>query len=445
MISVAFDVRRLVDAHIQRKPYQGITRYTLRLYQELKSRDDVAVSPVYLHPLDPVRVGVETAIAQASALDALHQSFGEQVQLPWANGSAGLLRLLCRLENRLKGVPGIESALRHLQRKMIARSFPSRATSPLHTDIFHSPVNPLPPIGRTPSRHRILTVHDCIYLRRPDFYPLPGRTPAIRHALDSLDASRDFVICDSRSTQRDLLDFVDIPPERTRVVPLTADEQFFTPDAGAAEPRLRELGLQPGRYLLALAQSEKRKNIPRLVEAYQASPWRHEYPLLLVCTSDHAPRLRTTLLKLGLWSDGIHCTTGVDDRSLSGLLALATAFLYVPLYEGFGIPPLEAMAAGCPVLAADNSSIPEVVGNAAIYVNATQPASIGAGLHRILADADLRRRLCQRGRRQAALFSWSRTTEETLQVYREVAFEQQRPSASRRMDRGEAGRCSKVS
>jgi len=422
-ISVAFDIRRLVDAHVQRQPHQGITRYTLRLYQQLRERpDEIKVVPVYLHPLDPVRIGLDKALQQASALGALGRNLGAGIELPWARRrlSARLVGWLHRLDDSLGSLRAPRALLRVAQRKLLEAAYLPRATSPVRADLFHSPVNPLPDPWRTPALHRVLTVHDCIYLKRPELYPLPGRVPAIRKALDSLDPSRDFVICDSASTRSDLLEFVDLPADQAHVVPLAADEAFHHPDPGAGRGRLAALGLEPDRYLLALAQSEKRKNILRLVEAFRHSAASADLDLVLVTNATYAPKLAALLGDLSLAGPRVRVVTEVDDRELAGLLALATAFVYVPLYEGFGIPTLEAMAAGCPVVAADNSSIPEVTADAARYVDAEDAASIVAGLDEIVRDRALRDRLRARGRERARRFSWRRTAEETVDVYRRV-------------------------
>jgi len=422
-ITVAFDIRRLVDAHIQRQVHQGITRYTLRLYQQLSVRpEEIEVVPVYLHPLDPVRIGLDKTRQQVRALGALDRDLGLKIELPLARRRPGarLIGLLDRLEDVFGSLKRPRALLRLAQRKLLETCYLPRASCPLSADLFHSPVNPLPAPRRTPSPHRVLTVHDCIYLKRPELYPLRGRTPAIRKALDSLDLSRDHVICDSSSTRRDLLELVDLPGDQAHVVPLAADETFRHPDLAAGRHRLATLGIEPDRYLIALAQREKRKNIPRLVEAFRRSVASKEFDLLLVASSAYAPELEGSLAEVGLAGPPVRIATKVDDEALAGLLALATGFVYVPLYEGFGMPTLEAMAAGCPVVAADNSSIPEVTADAARYVDAEDVWSIADGLDELARDRALRDRLRARGLARAMRFSWRRTADETIDVYRLV-------------------------
>lgn len=427
-LSVAIDVKRLVDAHLQGEPYKGITRYTLRLLQGLGTHPDIQPIPVYLHRLSPQMFGLERATREAAAVDAIGDLLGGRVESPWSRKSSSrfLLRCLHRLELRI-GSRGPGSRLvEPFRRTLLARSFRATAAPSLRAHVFHSTVNPLPPHERTPAASRVLTVHDCIYLRFPEFHPIPGAVPAIRKALDSVDSARDHLICDSSSTRRDVLDFLDIAPERLHVVPLSADPPFFRPDRERAVRLLAAHGVAPGSYLIALAQSEVRKNIPRLVEAY-GRVFSHPRPtdpaLVLVATPTHAPHLRTLLRDHGLEHAGIRILSGIDDPTLAGLLACARASVYVSLYEGFGLPPLEAMASGCPVVVSDNSSLPEVVGEAGIYVDAEDVDSIAYGIERILAHDDLRSRLAAAGSERARSFSWERTVRETVEVYRLAAGE----------------------
>ncbi|MEM7480887.1 MAG: glycosyltransferase family 1 protein [Acidobacteriota bacterium] len=455
-IVIDFDIKRLVDASVTRKPHQGITRYALRLFESLRELgDEVVVNPVYLHPLDPQRIGVKKAVTETFGLDAVANLFGENVQTLWDRQSvAGFgLRLINGLERRFGGDPNrlFGRALGSLQRSLVTRSFGTAESSSIAGQIFHSPVNPLPPRRLTERHARVVTVHDCLFLKFPELYPNPGQVPAIRRTLDSIDPHSDFVICDSENSRRDLHNYLEIAQDRTTVVPLSADAQFFTPDLAEAQRRLAALEVTPGHYLLALAQSEPRKNIPKMVEAYlrfrnesrprpaapgpaapepaapgpaapgPAATQPAELPdLVLVTWESHRRRLLATLREEGLLSDTIKILTEVDDAALSGLYALATALVYAPLYEGFGIPPLEAMAAGCPVIVADNSSLPEVVGDAGVYVDAEDTADIARAIQALARDPNRRRGLSEKGRARAAQFSWRRTAEMTVDFYREM-------------------------
>lgn len=432
MISVAFDIRRLVDAHLKRQPYQGITRYTLRLYEQLRARGDVVqVVPVYLHPLDPKRLGLDRALQQSMGLESVVRSLGDSVTLPWSRSRPGgsLFTLLDRLQGYLDWSRILAGGVRRCQQRLLESSYQPSAQCSLRTDVFHSPVNPLPPVHRTPSSRRVLTVHDCIYLKRPDLYPLTSGTPTIRLALNRLTPD-DFVICDSEHTRNDLLELIEFPSAQAHVVPLAADDLFHRPDREAGLRCLAEVGVPPGQFLLALAQSEKRKNIIRLVEAFRRSDASRNLDLLLVAGERHAAELHRELENRSLTGDRVRIISGVDDSSLSGLLALAVAFVYVPLYEGFGIPILEAMAAGCPVVCANNSSLPEVAGEAARYVDALDPTCIAAGIDEVAGSPSIREELRAGGLARARRFSWDRTATETLAVYDQMLASTKKPTVT---------------
>ncbi|MCH9649397.1 MAG: glycosyltransferase family 4 protein [Deltaproteobacteria bacterium] len=427
-VIIDFDIKRLVDASVSRKPYQGITRYALRLFEALRDLgDEVVINPVYLHPLDPQRIGVQKAVTETFGLDAVSTLFGESVNTLWERHpvAGSLLRLINGLERRFGGDQNrlVGRALGSLQRQLVPKSFGTSESSSIGGQIFHSPVNPLPPRRLTKNHARVVTVHDCLFLKFPEFYPNPGQVPAIRRTLDSIDPSTDFVVCDSENSRRDLHSYLDIDPSRTTVVPLSADPQFFDPDTEKARRRLDSLGVTPGEYLLALAQSEPRKNIPKMVEAYLRARGEDSTPevdLVLVTWESHRIPLLSTLEDQGLMRDSIKIITDVDDATLSGLYGLATALVYAPLYEGFGIPPLEAMASGCPVIVADNSSLPEVVGEAGIYVDAEDVQSIAVAITELVADAQRQSHLRELGLAHAAGFSWQRTAQMTLDFYQEM-------------------------
>jgi glycosyltransferase involved in cell wall biosynthesis len=302
--------------------------------------------------------------------------------------------------------------------------FYKRVVFPTYTqwDIYHSPFNPLPPVSWTGNAIRFLTVHDCIHLKSPDMAP---EIPApVSHSLNSVDTSRDYVICDSEYTRQDMLTFLPIAPERTRVIPLAASKLFTQPRKELAYPLLQAEGISPGKYVLALGQLEPRKNILALARAFRdAYKQGHLQGYVLLLTTARGGQ-RTALFKqilaLGLPETAIKIVFDVDDEMLAALYACAGLFAYVSLYEGFGIPPLEAMSAGCPVLVSHTSSLPEVVGEAGEYVDPHDTESIAAGMIRILHDQELRASLIERGKAQAARFAWQTTAAKTLEFYQEA-------------------------
>jgi alpha-1,3-rhamnosyl/mannosyltransferase len=222
--------------------------------------------------------------------------------------------------------------------------------------------------------------------------------------------------CISRATRDDLVARFPAAAPKASVIPLAADAALAAASAPALDPA-HGLGGRP--YVLAVGTLEPRKNLPRLIAAWTRLPeeLRSAHALALV-----GPRG---------WDDeevlaaaraaGVRLLGRVGDAQLHALYANATAFAYPSLYEGFGLPVLEAMAAGAPVLTSLSSSLPEVAGDAALLVDPRDTAAIAAGLERLLRDAGLRERLRVAGRARAAAFSWERTARETHALLAQLA------------------------
>ena len=220
--------------------------------------------------------------------------------------------------------------------------------------------------------------------------------------------------CISQATRADLERLFPAARGKASTIPLATDTAFGAPVAEPGHPALE------GRpYVLAVGTLEPRKNLERLIEAWTSlgDAVRGDHVLALVGPVgwDAAPILEAAR------SQGARLLGRVTEDELRALYAGAAAFAYPSLYEGFGLPPLEAMAAGAPVLTSSVSSLPEVVGDAAVLVDPHDTAAIAAGLARLLTEPALAADLRARGRARAATFSWDRTAAETLDVLRAIA------------------------
>jgi glycosyltransferase involved in cell wall biosynthesis len=223
------------------------------------------------------------------------------------------------------------------------------------------------------------------------------------------------LVCNSRSTETDLIRFFPRAAGKTAVVPFAADARFHAPPAGAELAAVAgRYGVEPGGYVLASGTLEPRKNLVRLVRAHARLPeeLRREHPLLIV-----GPRgwEEEELLRVAAGAQGVTLAGFVPDADLAGLYAGCSAFCYPSLYEGFGLPVLEAMAAGAPVVTSQVSSLPEVGGDAAIYVHPEDEDSIRAALDELLRAPEKRAELSERGRARAAEYSWERTARRVLE------------------------------
>ena len=290
------------------------------------------------------------------------------------------------------------------------------------SDVLFAP-NFVPPPTR--SRRLVVTVHDLAFRLFPQTAPHSTRSWLARIERTLAQASR--IITVSESTRRDLLELYDVDPGRVSVIPLGVDRARFRPSERDAIDLVRSRFGLNGPYLLYLGGIEPRKNLRsvlvafarlgpdvRLVIAGSGVEWNPEGPVLLQKALDSLPpEARRRVVRTGYVSEG--------DKV--ALLSGAGALVYPSLYEGFGLPVLEAMACGTPVVTSDRSSLPEVAGEGALYVDPSDPEVIAAAIEMVLSDSQLRTQLRETGMEQAARFTWEETARRTVEVLREAASE----------------------
>jgi glycosyltransferase involved in cell wall biosynthesis len=277
-------------------------------------------------------------------------------------------------------------------------------------DLVHATSAAVPPTGRRPL---VATVHDLAFRHFPEAYPPAGRRYHERSARIVADEAAR-VLVPSEATARDLAELYGVDRGRVTITPLGV-EVPAEPDRAGAERLLRDLGVR-GRFLLAVGTLEPRKNLPRLLDAFgEVTDELPGHWLVVVGPVGWGPRLRPT------WdSIRVKLAGPVGDTLLHALYQAADGLAYPSVYEGFGLPVLEAMANGIPVLTSDRSSLPEVAGDAALLVDPLDRSAIAAGLVRLAGDEALRRRLVEAGRRRAAGFTWRATAAATWATYRQV-------------------------
>jgi alpha-1,3-rhamnosyl/mannosyltransferase len=313
-------------------------------------------------------------------------------------------------------VPGWWTTLGARLQRRLGRDAELRFGNDPPCDVYHATNNVFP--YRVRAARSVLTIHDLTLLLFPEWHPadrLARMVPAIEPAV----ARASHIITPSRATRNDVLKLLSVDPERVSVVPYGVAPMFTAPPATEVVTRLAPLGLRPGQYLLFLGTIEPRKNLLRLLQAMELTAstigplvlagghgWNDIGIRAMVERLERAGRVRS----LGY----------VPDELRPVLLTGARAFVYPSLYEGFGLPPLEAMACGTPVLTSNVSSLPEVVGDAALCVSPDDVDALAAALTRLWRDDILRAELRARGLVQARQFSWERTARSTLDVYRAV-------------------------
>jgi glycosyltransferase involved in cell wall biosynthesis len=277
-------------------------------------------------------------------------------------------------------------------------------------DLVHATSAAVPPVRGRPL---VATVHDLGFRHYPDAYPAAGRRYHDRSArIVAAEAAR--ILVPSEATARDLAELFAVDRGRVAIVPLGV-EPPARPDHRGAARLLHDLGVR-GPFLLAVGTLEPRKNLPRLLDAFgEVTDELPDHWLVVVGPVGWGPRLRPS------WeSVRVKLAGPVGDATLHALYQKADGLAYPSLYEGFGLPVLEAMAHGTPVLTSDRSSLPEVAGDAALLVDPLDRGAVAKGLVRLVADGALRQRLQAAGPRRAAAFTWPATAAATWATYREV-------------------------
>lgn len=277
------------------------------------------------------------------------------------------------------------------------------------------------PSRPVPGVRSVIWVYDLIPWLFPEHFlggrRLAGIKAAMLRAKLRAASRAGWVITSSESTRRDLHERTGYPCDRITSIPLGVSPGFFDVGEGPAEETRRSLDL-PERYILFVGALDPHKNLPRALAAYAGALRRLDAPPLLVAgmvAADREPcgALRAEVERLGL-STRVRFLDWVPAGMLAELYAGADYLLFPTLYEGFGLPALEAMAAGCPVLTSDASSLPEVVGDCAVLVNPADTDAIAEGMVRLGGDPVLRARLSSGGRARAREFTWRRTAEAFL-------------------------------
>lgn len=383
----------LTDA-LRDVPLTGIGRYVLELAKGLHAHQDVG---------------------------ALRCFAGRAwVQDPWEAAGPG------------RGAPRPPSALTRLRRSLPWRTLQDRISFALKKRAFrrdvladkhaaksvlHSPNYLLLPFAG-PS---VATIHDLSFIHYPQCHPLERIRLLDRELPKTLDQAA-LLLTDTEFVRREIIQFLGVPRQRVAVVPLGVEACFRPRPAAETASFLKTLDLEHGAYLLSVATLEPRKNLVRLLKAYGDLPASlcSMFPLVLAGAKGWLTRELETLIHPMERAGKVRRLGYIPESGLPLLFAGAAGLALPSLYEGFGLPVLEAMACAVPVLTSNVSSLPEVAGEAALLVNPLDQDAIRSGLHTLLTDEDFRERAGQQGPLQAKRFTWENCVRQTIAAYRQT-------------------------
>jgi glycosyltransferase involved in cell wall biosynthesis len=309
----------------------------------------------------------------------------------------------------------------------------AREVNQADLDIFHSPYFVLPLLFAPNS---VVTIHDLIPLLFPGNLKSKAAQMYYTTMIKLTTKKAERIIAVSDRTKEDLIKHLGISAGKITVIPEAADERYHPLDVKEKDFRTVLKKYASHQFLLYVGNYKPHKNLIRLVEAFhEALP---DLPkgaqLVIIGPRDKRyPEASRLVKKLGL-EKSVILAGYVSEEELLILYNSATAFIFPSLYEGFGLPPLEAMASGLPVISSNLSSLPEVVGNAALPINPEDVDDIGQAIVRVFSDEDLRRDLRKKGLARAKKFSWQKTAEMTLEVYEGVARKGERAVSNRQTE-----------
>lgn len=352
----------------------------------------------------------------ANLLPALAEAAPDQTLVALANSALPNTRYDL---GELRRYPNIELVVTPVQPFSLAEQVQlPRLVRRLRLDLLHSPYYVKPYRLPCPS---VVAIHDLIGWRFPQ--TLARRARYLSRLLLWLAVRTAAQITTlSESARADLVAAYGLPAARISVTPLAADARF-APQPPEAVAALRARYGLPQRYVLYLGANKPHKNLERLTLAWEQATNALHANCTLVIAGHNDPRypaVQQLVAARGL-AERVRLLPNLAEADLPALYSGAEVFAFPSLYEGFGLPPLEAMACGAPVLCANTSSLPEVVGDAALMVDPASVAAIAAGLRRLLDDPALRDEFRSRGLRRAGAFSWQRTARLILAVYAAVA------------------------
>lgn len=379
-MKIGVDIRVLLD-----KEYSGISQYAYYLLRELLARNDDCEYVFYYNSFKHVNLEL----------------------FKW-----------CSDKVTFKNTAWPNKIFNYVLQKIFSWPKLDSITGPV--DVFWSPHLNFSSFGKQAGK-KVLTVHDLSFLRYPEFFSIRKnfwhRSLAVKKLVDKYD----IIIAISENTKIDLMELLKVPEEKIRVIYSGLNEERATLSELEAENFKTKYDLN-NNFILYLGAIEPRKNVDGLVEAYKMLRDKHlpftNYQLVLAGASGWKNKSVYRLVSESLYRDNIKFLGYVSQAERNWLYQNAILFVYPSYYEGFGFPPLEAMAHGLATITSDVSSLPEVVSDAALTINPYSTLDLARAMETLLFDTDLRKSYVAKGLERSRLFSWHKTAENYLNLFK---------------------------
>ncbi len=428
-MKVAYDISILGAGYLNPKARTGIFRVVESLFLEIATQSNVELIAIALNQKSTIWDEISANLYLDNTIPEFRQYFDSLYQ-----SKLNLNDIYLSTINLHRSLVQYSVQNHHLLYKaaqaikipfVILAKLDVELKKRLSQELYHSPFLPLPTqelIGKVP---RIITIYDLIPVLFSDVMTAKI-CRQFNQTIKSIDINKDWVICISQHTKDDFCQYTGMDKGRVFVTPLAASSNFYpVKEIVNIKSVIKAHNIPDSPYLLSLSTLEPRKNLTLLIECFCQLILEHpnlDLNLVLVGVSGWKNKsIFEIAKKYPHLQSRIFFTGYVPDSDLSAIYSGAIAFVYPSLYEGFGLPPLEAMQCGIPVITSNTSSLPEVVGNAGITIDPKQSDELCQAMLEVVNNAKLRGEMSQRSLEQASKFSWKKCAEQTVEVYKIAA------------------------